>query len=162
MPEARRVLYAKERHQRATKTVIGRAWGILQDITIGYGYQPWRAALWFALLLAAGSAIFAVGSTPPHTSGAAMQPRRLARQPGLVGLWRVEAGRRGWVQAGRAWVSGRSTGHLFAARLCAAIGAAAGLAIGWPPMPRSPRSSAASPWPYCSATPCRGYAPAWA
>lgn len=70
MAEARRVLYAKERHQRATKTVIGRAWGILQDITIGYGYQPWRAALWFALLLAAGSAIFAVGSTPPHTSGA--------------------------------------------------------------------------------------------
>ena len=70
MAEARRVLHAKERHQRATKTAIGRAWGILQDITIGSGYQPWLAALWFALLLAAGSAIFAVGKTPPHTSGA--------------------------------------------------------------------------------------------
>jgi hypothetical protein len=70
MAEARRVLHAKERHQRATKTAIGRAWGILQDITIGYGYQPWLAALWFALLLAAGSAIFAAGKTPPHTSGA--------------------------------------------------------------------------------------------
>ena len=70
MAEARRVLHAKERHQRATKTAIGRAWGILQDITIGYGYQPWLAALWFAVLLAAGSAIFAVGKTPPHTSGA--------------------------------------------------------------------------------------------
>lgn len=68
--EARRVLHAKERHQRATKTAIGRSWGILQDITIGYGYQPWLAALWFALLLAAGSVIFAVGKTPPHTNGA--------------------------------------------------------------------------------------------
>jgi hypothetical protein len=70
MAEARRVLHAKERHQRATKTAIGRTWGILQDITIGYGYQPWRAALWFALLLAFGSAIFAAGEIPPHTSGA--------------------------------------------------------------------------------------------
>ena len=70
MAEARRVLHAKERHQRATKTAIGRAWGILQDITIGYGYQPWRAAVWFAFLLAAGSAIFAVGKIPPHASGA--------------------------------------------------------------------------------------------
>jgi hypothetical protein len=70
MAEARRVLYAKERHQRATKTAIGQAWGVLQDITIGYGYQPWRAVLWFTLLFAAGSAVFATSKTPPHTNGA--------------------------------------------------------------------------------------------
>ena len=45
-------------------------WSILQDITIGYGYQPWRAALWFTLLLATGSAIFAANRYPPHISGA--------------------------------------------------------------------------------------------
>jgi hypothetical protein len=70
MAEARRVLHTKERHQRATKTAIGRAWGVLQDISIGYGYQPWRAAIWFALLLAAGSAIFAASKPPPHVNGA--------------------------------------------------------------------------------------------
>jgi hypothetical protein len=70
MAEARRVLYAKERHQRATKTTVGRIWSIVQDITIGYGYQPWRAALWFTLLLATGSAVFAANRYPPHISGA--------------------------------------------------------------------------------------------
>jgi hypothetical protein len=70
MAEARRVLYAKERHQRATKTIVGRIWSFLQDITIGYGYQPWRAVLWFALLLVTGSVIFAANRYPPHISGA--------------------------------------------------------------------------------------------
>jgi hypothetical protein len=70
MAEARRVLYAKERHQRAAKTAVGRIWSILQDITIGYGYQPWKAALWFTLLLATGSAVFAANRYPPHISGA--------------------------------------------------------------------------------------------
>ena len=70
MAEARRVLYAKERHQRAAKTTLGQIWSILQDVTIGYGYQPWRAALWFTLLLITGSVIFAANRYPPHISGA--------------------------------------------------------------------------------------------
>ncbi len=68
--ETLRVLYAKERHLRATKTPLGRLWSVLQDITIGYGYRPWRAALWLALLLAAGTAVFARHPYPPHVSGA--------------------------------------------------------------------------------------------
>jgi hypothetical protein len=70
MAEARRVLYAKERYDRATKTALGRLWSSLQDITIGYGYKPWRAAAWFVLLLALGSAIFAFKPYPSHISGA--------------------------------------------------------------------------------------------
>jgi hypothetical protein len=43
----------------------------LQDVTIGYGYQPWRAVAWLAILLAAGSIIFAITPPPPLGSGAA-------------------------------------------------------------------------------------------
>ena len=42
----------------------GRVWSLLQDITVGYGYQPWRAALWFVAFLAAGSAVYA--AHPPR------------------------------------------------------------------------------------------------
>jgi hypothetical protein len=62
--EARRVLYAKERHQRTAKNAAGRLWSMIQDVTVGYGFQPWRAAAWFAALLAVGSVVFAV--SPPH------------------------------------------------------------------------------------------------
>jgi hypothetical protein len=69
--EARRVLYAKERHQRPEKGRLARAWGVLQDITVGYGYQPWRAVLWFAALLAIGSAIYAISPPPALTPASA-------------------------------------------------------------------------------------------
>lgn len=42
--QARRVLYARERLQRDRKPPLGRAWSWLQDLAVGYGYQPWRAA----------------------------------------------------------------------------------------------------------------------
>ena len=63
--QARRVMYASERILRRTKTPLSQAWGLLQDITIGYGYRPWRALAWLALLLAAGSVTFAVSPPPP-------------------------------------------------------------------------------------------------
>jgi hypothetical protein len=76
--EARRVLYAKERHQRPARGRLARAWGVVQDITVGYGYRPWRAVLWFAALLAIGTAIYAVSppaaltpASAPHFSPAA-------------------------------------------------------------------------------------------
>src|ERR1019366_9513973 len=50
--QARRVLYARERRQRERKPPLGRAWSWLQDLTVGYGYQPWRAA--FVACVAAG------------------------------------------------------------------------------------------------------------
>ena len=71
--EARRVLHAKERDQRSAKTPLGQAWSLLQDIAVGYGYQPWRAAVWFMTLLAIGSIVYSVAppralipATAPH------------------------------------------------------------------------------------------------
>jgi hypothetical protein len=69
--EARRVLYCRERQQRATKTPLGRTWGLIQDITVAYGYQPWRALLWLTLLLTAGSIVYAIAPPPalqPHAA----------------------------------------------------------------------------------------------
>jgi hypothetical protein len=61
--QARRVLLARERLQRRDRPLLARTWGIVQDVTVGYGYQPWRALLWLALLLAAGSILFT--AAPP-------------------------------------------------------------------------------------------------
>jgi hypothetical protein len=67
--QARRVLSARERRQRDRKPLLGRAWSWLQDLTVGYGYQPWRAALWLVLLLAAGSVVFHAAPPPPFQHG---------------------------------------------------------------------------------------------
>jgi hypothetical protein len=67
--QARQVLYASERVLRRAGTPLSRAWGLLQDVTIGYGYQPWRAVAWLMLLLAAGSVTFAVDPPPPYQAG---------------------------------------------------------------------------------------------
>jgi hypothetical protein len=69
--EARRVLYARELHQRDAKTTIGRVWSTLQDVTVGYGYRPWRAMLWLALLLAVGSLLYGLAPPQPLKAGEA-------------------------------------------------------------------------------------------
>ncbi|MBO2446066.1 hypothetical protein J4573_03125 [Actinomadura barringtoniae] len=58
--EARKVLLAKQRRRRATLGPLGRIWGWLQDVTVGYGYQPLLPALWLIALLAAGTLAFAL------------------------------------------------------------------------------------------------------
>lgn len=58
--EGRAVLLAKQRHRRATQTAPHRVWGYMQDMTVGYGYRPLRAAGWLAALLAIGTVVFAV------------------------------------------------------------------------------------------------------
>jgi adhesin HecA-like repeat protein len=63
--QARSVLYAKERNQRRAKTPLARIWSLLQDVTVGYGYQPWRALAWLVVLLATGSIIFAIAPPAP-------------------------------------------------------------------------------------------------
>ncbi|GAA2580981.1 hypothetical protein SMC26_21105 [Actinomadura fulvescens] len=62
--DARKVLYAKERHRQATETRLLRVWSRLQDITTGYGYRPWRALLWLGVLLTAGGVVY--GISPPE------------------------------------------------------------------------------------------------
>lgn len=69
--EARRVLYNRERQQRATKTPFGKAWSLLQDVTVAYGYKPWRAVLWLAVLLIIGSVVYGIVPPPalqPHAA----------------------------------------------------------------------------------------------
>ncbi|MFE9852078.1 membrane-associated oxidoreductase [Streptomyces sp. NPDC005576] len=57
---ARTVQLAKERRHRATLPAYGRVWGRLQDVTVGYGFRPARAAAWLASLLLIGSVVFGV------------------------------------------------------------------------------------------------------
>jgi hypothetical protein len=74
--QARDVLYARERIQHQGKGPVSRTWGLLQDITVGYGYRPRRALGWLALLLTAGSIVFSIAPPPvleagnaPHFNG---------------------------------------------------------------------------------------------
>ena len=67
--EARRVLYAKERRERMAKSALGRVWGVVQDVTVAYGYRPWRAVIWMVVLLASGSIVFALSPPPPLVQG---------------------------------------------------------------------------------------------
>jgi hypothetical protein len=69
--QARTVLLAKQRRQSAVGTRYARAWGVLQDATVGYGYRPLRAASWLLALLVVGTVLHAnfqpvaVGDQPP-------------------------------------------------------------------------------------------------
>lgn len=63
--DAREVLLAKQRRRRTTLPPALRAWGYLQDWTVVYGYRPGRAALWMAVLWAAGAVLFTVHGEPP-------------------------------------------------------------------------------------------------
>ncbi|MBK3588063.1 oxidoreductase, partial [Streptomyces sp. MBT57] len=56
--DAREVLLAKQRRRRETLPPAAKAWGFLQDWTVAYGYRPGRAAVWMAVLWAAGTAAF--------------------------------------------------------------------------------------------------------
>jgi hypothetical protein len=63
--EARSVWYAKEREQRKAASPLARFWGVVQDVTLGYGYRPWRAVVWLTLLVIAGSLTFHFQKPPP-------------------------------------------------------------------------------------------------
>jgi hypothetical protein len=69
--EGRDVLYARERVQRQGKGLAAKAWSVLQDITVGYGYRPRRALGWFGFLLAIGSAVFSAAPPSALPTGAA-------------------------------------------------------------------------------------------
>ncbi|OKK15238.1 membrane-associated oxidoreductase [Streptomyces sp. CB00455] len=61
---ARTVQLAKLRRHRRTLPRHGRAWGLLQDGTVGYGFRPLRAAGWLLALLLTGAVAF--GTHPPQ------------------------------------------------------------------------------------------------
>ncbi|GAB3534245.1 translocation/assembly module TamB domain-containing protein [Phytohabitans suffuscus] len=70
-PGSRTVLLAKQRRQSTVGTWYARVWGGLQDVTVGYGYRPLRAASWLVALLVVGTLLHyrfrpaPVGDAPP-------------------------------------------------------------------------------------------------
>ncbi|MDL4773779.1 pentapeptide repeat-containing protein [Actinomadura xylanilytica] len=55
---ARKVQLAKLRARRRRLNPVARGWNHLLDWTVGYGYRPWLAFMWFAVLLAIGTTVF--------------------------------------------------------------------------------------------------------
>jgi hypothetical protein len=62
---ARTVLLAKERQRRVLFPWYGRAWSWLQEVTVGYGYRPLRAAAWLVAFLGIGTLVFGLHHPPP-------------------------------------------------------------------------------------------------
>ncbi|WUI01151.1 hypothetical protein OHR68_04830 [Spirillospora sp. NBC_00431] len=62
---ARNVQLAKQRRYRSTRPWYARMWGYLQDVTVGYGFRPVRAAAWLAGLLAIGTTVFGLDHPEP-------------------------------------------------------------------------------------------------
>ncbi|MDR7277828.1 hypothetical protein [Catenuloplanes atrovinosus] len=56
--DSRRISIAKFWSERAAFGPPGRAWNWLMYLTVGYGYRPWQAVLWLAVLLLAGTTVF--------------------------------------------------------------------------------------------------------
>ena len=99
------VLLAKQQHRHAGYGPAGRVWGWLQEWTVGYGYRPWRAALWLAVCWLLGSLWFANHQLPRLDSGQdpSWQPVIYAADLlipvvnlGQDGLWRT-SGASAWV-----------------------------------------------------------------
>ncbi|MGW3205194.1 membrane-associated oxidoreductase [Streptomyces sp. NPDC001135] len=61
---ARTVQLAKLRRHRGTLPPYARLWGCLQDVAVGYGFRPMRAAGWLLLLLCTGTLAFALHHPP--------------------------------------------------------------------------------------------------
>ncbi|MFF0202968.1 oxidoreductase [Streptomyces sp. NPDC005017] len=117
--DAREVLLAKQRRRRETLPLGPKVWGYLQDWTVAYGYRPGRAALWMAVLWAAGSLAFAYAGRPASGSGAGGGGMGTGEEPpwnpalfaldlllpvidlGQVGLWQLQGG---WQWLGAALV----------------------------------------------------------
>jgi hypothetical protein len=73
--DARRVLLASQRarYSSTATPLVTKTWGLLQEVTVGYGYRPWLAAIWLTALVTAGTLFFAAHPPPPanpvqHTS----------------------------------------------------------------------------------------------
>ncbi|WP_205624415.1 hypothetical protein [Actinomadura flavalba] len=62
---ARTVQLARLRRHRRTLPWYARTWGLLQDVTVGYGYRPRRAAAWLVALLTAGTLAYGLHHPEP-------------------------------------------------------------------------------------------------
>jgi hypothetical protein len=57
--DARRVAIARERRRREVLPRPWRVWNRFLEMSVGYGYTPWKAGAWLLVLLAAGTIVFA-------------------------------------------------------------------------------------------------------
>lgn len=69
--QAREVQYARERIRYQGRGTVLRTLGLLQDVTVGYGYRPRRALSWLAVLLVTGSIVFSTAPPPAMSNGEA-------------------------------------------------------------------------------------------
>ncbi|MFE4668590.1 oxidoreductase [Streptomyces sp. NPDC056716] len=107
--DAREVLLAKQRRRRETLPPGAKLWGYAQDVTVAYGYRPGRAAVWMAVLWAAGSLAFAYAGKPRAGGSAGDPPWNPALfaldlllpviDLGQVGFWQLRGGWQ-WLAAG--------------------------------------------------------------
>jgi hypothetical protein len=77
--DSRVVLLARQRHRRKELPLRSKPWGWLQDLAVGYGYVPWRAAGWLGVLWLAGWLYFRTQQPLP-------QPPTTDYQPALYAL----------------------------------------------------------------------------
>ncbi|MFI0445895.1 pentapeptide repeat-containing protein [Actinomadura sp. 6N118] len=68
---ARTVQLAKQRRRRGTLRWPLKLWGYLQDVTVGYGYRPMRAAAWLLTLMLIGSVAYGLHHPKPLKPGEA-------------------------------------------------------------------------------------------
>jgi hypothetical protein len=90
--EARRVLMAQRRDQIDRRAMTGRAeraWARLTGLTLGYGYQPWRALL--ALVAVTIIAVVLAVTLGGHGGVARVDPHPAAATP-CSGVERVGVG----------------------------------------------------------------------
>ncbi|MEO7193558.1 MAG: hypothetical protein ABIZ05_01855 [Pseudonocardiaceae bacterium] len=102
------VLLAKQRHRHSAHGPARRIWGWLQEWTVGYGYRPWRAALWLAACWLLGSLWFAQHQLLPLELGKDPSWQPVIYTADLLvpvvnlgqnGLWRA-SGASAWIAAG--------------------------------------------------------------
>lgn len=67
--DSRVVLLARQRHRRKHLPLWSKPWGWLQDLAVGYGYVPWRAAGWLGVLWLAGWLYFRDQQPLPQPPG---------------------------------------------------------------------------------------------
>lgn len=67
--QSRTVLLANQRARRDKLGALGKLWGYVQDIAVGYGYRPGRALIWL-LLITGFTAIYFTLEPPTAVQGA--------------------------------------------------------------------------------------------
>ncbi|WP_051970559.1 hypothetical protein [Kitasatospora azatica] len=97
--DARHVLYAKQQRRARTLPLPGRFWSRLQDITVGYGYRPGRAALWLLAAWAVGTFWF-TGHPPAPVKPDEHPHWNAALYAASLVLPIVNLGQDGWAPAG--------------------------------------------------------------